>query len=188
GPYVFGLTPEEIEYGARFLKDLGIGKKEKVVGINTGAGERWQLKALSIEKTIELVKLIEKKLGMVSIIMGGIREAERNKVIVKETGMPNGGLHSLRNFAAVINQTQLLVSSDSLAMHFGIALGKKLVVFFGPTSPAEIELYGLGAKVFSDLDCLVCYKKQCDFKLNCLDQLSVDQLFRAVKRTLCDFG
>ncbi|MFC1511174.1 glycosyltransferase family 9 protein, partial [Candidatus Margulisiibacteriota bacterium] len=88
----------------------------------------------------------------------------------------------LRNFAGVMNQCQAVVSSDSLAMHFAIALKKKIVAFFGPTSPAEIELYGLGTKVYPKMDCLVCYKKQCDKKSNCVTNLSSDELFKAVKR------
>lgn len=184
GPYVFGLTPDEIEYGKKFVRSLGLGAKEKAIGMNTGAGKRWQLKALSAEKTIDLIKRIRKELGVASIILGGEEEKERNDIISKETGMPNGGLHSLRNFAAVVNQCAVVVSSDSLAMHFAIATGRRLVVFFGPTSPAEIELYGLGTKVYPDMDCLVCYKKKCDKRPNCMDEISVDQLFQAVKKEL----
>jgi len=184
GSYIFNLTPEEVEYGKKYVRGLGVSKGERIIGINTGAGKRWQLKALSIEKTIDLVKRIRKELGAVSLILGGEEEKERNGIIAKETGMPDAGIHSLRKFASIINQCQLVVSSDSLAMHFAIGLGKKLVVFFGPTSPAEIELYGLGAKVYPDLDCLVCYKKQCDKQPNCIDNLSVKELFAAVKKEL----
>jgi heptosyltransferase-2 len=182
GAYVFNLTQDEVERGDKFVRGLGIDKVEKVVGINTGAGRRWQLKSLSAEKTIDLVKRIKKELGLASLILGGEEERERNEIICRETGMPNGGLHTLRNFAAVVNQCQLLVSSDSLAMHFGIALGRRVVAFFGPTSPFEIELYGLGMKVFSDMDCLVCYKKACEKKPNCMDALPLEDLFQAIKK------
>lgn len=182
GPYLFNLTPGEIEYGQKFVKDLGISKSDKVIGINTGTGKRWPLKSLSIEKTIELVKRLKKDFGLVSIILGGEDEKERNAVICKETGMLNGGVHSLRNFAAVVNQCQALVSSDSLAMHFAIALGKKLVVFFGPTSATEIELYGLGKKLLAKVNCSVCYKKSCDSPNTCMDVLRVSELVSSVKQ------
>ena len=184
GPYVYKQTKDEIEYGRIFVRKLGIEKSEKVVGVNTGAGRRWQLKSLGIEKTIGLVKRMTKQLGVVPIILGGEEEKERNAIIAKETGMPNGGNHSLRNFAGVINQCRLIVSSDSLAMHFAIALQKRLVVFFGPTSSAEIELYGLGSKVCPEIDCLVCYNKKCEEKPNCMDRLSVDDLFEAVRNNI----
>lgn len=184
GSYIYTQTKDEIEYGRKFVRNLGVEKNEKVVGVNTGAGSRWQLKSLGIEKTIDLINRMTKQLGVVSIILGGEGEKERNATIAKETGMLNGGIHSLRNFAGVINQCQLLVSSDSLAMHFAISLKKRLVVFFGPTSPAEIELYGLGTKVYPEIDCLVCYNKKCVEKPNCMDLLSVDDLFEAVRKNI----
>lgn len=182
GGYIFNLTREEIEYGREYVRDLGVGSREKVIGINTGAGGRWRFKALGVDKTIELIDRLRKELGAVSLILGGEEEKERNELIAKVTGMPNGGRHTLRHFASVINQCRLVISSDSLALHFAIALKKKVVVFFGPTSPTEIELYGLGAKVFSKKDCIACYKKSCDRQPNCMDELSVDELFQAVKR------
>lgn len=183
-PYVFKLTADEIEAGRKAVRDLGLGKGEKIVGINTGAGRRWPQKSWGAEQTIDLVKRLKNDLGVVSLILGGSDERERNLAIAQETGMPDAGLHSLRGFAAVINQCPVLLSSDSLAMHFGIALGKRLVVFFGPTSAAEIELYGLGTKLSAPLDCLACYKKKCERQPNCMDELTVESVFRSVDREL----
>ncbi|MDD4178586.1 MAG: glycosyltransferase family 9 protein [Candidatus Margulisbacteria bacterium] len=181
-PYVFKLNPDEIEYGRKVVRDLGITKNDIVIGVNTGAGKRWPQKSWGMEQTIDLVKKLKKELGAVSLILGGGDERERNNIIAKETGMPEAGVHSLRGFAAIINQCRVLLSSDSLAMHFGIAVGRRLVVFFGPTSAAEIELYGLGEKLTSAMDCLVCYKKKCDLKPNCMDQLLVPEVFNSISR------
>ena len=183
-PYVFKLQPDEIEGGRKVIRDLGIEKGDKVIGINTGAGKRWPQKSWGIERTIDLINLIKNGLGAVSLILGGIDERSRNETIARETGMPEGGVHSLRGFASVVNQCGVLLSSDSLALHFGIALNKRLVVFFGPTSAAEIELYGLGEKLVPERDCAVCYKKDCELKPNCMDELSVKDVFAAVKRQL----
>lgn len=185
-PYVFKLTPDEIEYGRKIVRDLGIGKNETVVGINTGAGKRWPQKSWGVEQTVDLIKKIKDELGLASLILGGGDERERNQTIAAATGMPDAGVHSLRGFASVINQCRALVASDSLALHFGIALGKRLVIFFGPTSAAEIELYGLGEKLTPEMECVVCYKKGCDVRPNCMDSLSVDEVFAAVKRQLKD--
>lgn len=180
--YVFKLTADEIEDGKQLVKELGVGNSEKLVGINTGAGGRWKYKALGIDKTIDLVNGIKNELGMASIILGGAKEQERNQLIAKVTGMPNAGVHSLRHFAAIINRCQKIVTSDSLAMHFAIAMKKPLVVFFGPTAPAEIELYGLGRKIYPKMDCLVCYLKDCDRRPTCMDELLVSDLLTALKR------
>lgn len=180
--YVFQLTGDEVEYGSKVVRDLGITKGECVIGINTGAGKRWPLKSWGTAQTIELINRLKKELGVVALILGGEEERERNAIIAKETGMPEAGVHSLRHFAAIINQCGTIFSSDSLAMHFAIALRKQVVVFFGPTPAAEIELYGRGEKIFPRMDCLACYKKACAIQPGCMDLLSVQSVFDAVKR------
>ncbi|MFH1542338.1 MAG: hypothetical protein ABIE84_04530, partial [bacterium] len=45
GQYVFSLTVEEIKYGQEIVRSFGFGAKEKIIGINTGAGGRWKYKA-----------------------------------------------------------------------------------------------------------------------------------------------
>ena len=69
-------------------------------------------------------------------------------------------------------------------MHIALALGQRTVVLFGPTSAPEIELYGLGEKVYQEMGCLGCYKQRCDFNPNCMDLISVDMVADAVRRQL----
>lgn len=176
-PYVLSLTEEEIAYGKKIFEKLGLAGDKNVYGINTGAGKRWPQKSWGIGQTIELICRLNKEKRIKSIILGGQDERERNQAIAKATGMPNAGVHSLRGFASIINQCSTVLTSDSLAMHFAIALKKRLVVFFGPTSAAEIELYGLGKKLTSKIDCSVCYKKNCMIKPNCMDLLSVEEVY-----------
>lgn len=183
-PYVFSLTPEEIEYGQKVLRDLGLGTRDRIVGINTGAGKRWQMKSWGQEQTIELINKLKKELGAAALILGGEEERERNAAIAAATDMPDAGIHSLRQFAAIVNQCPAVLSSDSLAMHFAIALNKRVVAFFGPTSAAEIELYGLGEKLTPEKDCLVCYQKTCTRKHNCMATLEVGTVFAALERQL----
>jgi heptosyltransferase-2 len=64
------------------------------------------------------------------------------------------------------------------------------VVLFGPTSAAEIDMYGLGEKVIPDMNCLACYKPTCDFVPNCMDLITTDMVEAAVERqlSLAEFG
>ena len=77
-----------------------------------------------------------------------------------------------------------LATAISIAMHVALAVGSRVVVLFGPTSSAEIELFGCGGKVVPDMDCLVCYKQECDFVPNCMDLIAVDAVEAAVVRQL----
>lgn len=185
-PYVFNLTDDEIECGKKALKDLGIAKNERVAGINTGAGKRWPLKSWGLAQTVELINRLTRELGVVSLILGGEDEKERNGIIARETGMPDAGVHSLKNFASIVDRCPVVLSSDSLAMHFALALKKRVVAFFGPTSAAEIELYGLGEKLVPPVPCVACYRKACEVKPNCMDSLSIDDVFVSMKRQLAE--
>jgi heptosyltransferase-2 len=73
-------------------------------------------------------------------------------------------------------------------MHLALALKRRTVVIFGPTSAPEIELYGLGEKVIPDMTCLSCYKNACDFVPNCMDLVSTDMVASAVTRQLAACG
>ena len=77
-------------------------------------------------------------------------------------------------------QPREYVSADTLAMHIALALGRRTVILFGPTSAPEIELFGLGKKIFPDMDCLACYKTTCDFVPNCMQLITADMVKDAV--------
>src|SRR5262249_38899080 len=92
--------------------------------------------------------------------------------------------HDVRRFAALTELCHVVVTGDTLAMHVALAMRARVVVLFGPTSAAEIEMYGLGEKVYPDMQCLGCYKSSCDFVPNCMDLISVEMVATAVERQL----
>ncbi|HDZ00129.1 MAG TPA: glycosyltransferase family 9 protein [Nitrospirae bacterium] len=187
--YVFELTETEKEMGQNHLEELGLDLNKNIIGIHTGGGGRWQLKQWQEEKFIELISELIGEIGNDAqiLLVGGPLERELNKRIMSnvnafifDTGCDNG----IRHFASLINCCSVVLSSDSLAMHIALALSRRTVVLFGPTSSAEIKMFGLGEKVVPDLDCLVCYKRSCDFNPNCMDLISVDMVKQAIFRQL----
>src|SRR3989338_3916876 len=64
--------------------------------------------------------------------------------------------------------------ADSLGLHLGLALKKKVVALFGPTPHREIHLYGLGSFLTpkTGLKCLPCLKPRCDKKRQCVERIS----------------
>jgi len=170
-------------FAEEFAKDK-IKQGEIVIGINTGAGERWQDKKLSIEKTVELINNLAKNIKATFILFGGPEEVERNKKIMKEVLVPlidAGCNNSLREFTALINLCTLLFTSDSLSMHIGIALRKKVIAFFYPTSSAEIELYGEGKKIIGKGDSYCSYQQVCDHPPQWDNQEFIDTIIGCLK-------
>lgn len=158
------LTEKEIEFGRKFAAKSSL-KNKIVIGINTGAGLRWEDKKLSIEDTADLIDRIKKNLNADILLFGGPEERERNNKIIKLCNaniIDAGCNNTLMEFASLINLCNVIISSDSLAMHIGIALKKYVVAFFCPTSSNEIELYNRGVKIIPEKGCLCCYKPKCD--------------------------
>jgi len=181
---LLNLTEEELNFGRNFAKKHNIKQDGIVIGLNTGAGKRWKLKKWGIEKTAKLAEKIFKELNANIILFGGSEETERNKKIlslIKTPTIDAGCNNSLMQFASLIDLCDILVTSDSLAMHIGIALKKKVVVLFGPTSSTEIKIYKRGKKIMPRLECTCCYKKTCNKKPNCMDLIDMDDVFEAVK-------
>lgn len=178
---ILNLTEKEKVFSAQFKKDRAIADEEFIIGINTAAGSRWKNKGLDIEKTIQLIEKIKKEFNAKILIFGKDKETERNRIITETTGIINTGSdNSLMEFASLIDLCNIIISSDSLAMHIATALGKKVIAFFGPTPPSEIELYENGIKIVSDMDCICCYKNNCDSKPNCMDLIEIDKFIKAI--------
>ncbi len=177
---ILNLQKEDLKFAKGFAEKNNIERKELVIGINTGAGGRWQDKKLSIEKTAELIDKLNSELKCKILLFGGPKETERNEKIkqsVKAKIIDARCSNTLMEFASLVNLCKILVVSDSLALHIGVALKKKVVVFFGPTSFHEIFLYNKGKKIIPKTGCLCCYKEKCDIP----PDYNVDEIVEAVK-------
>ena len=152
------------------LAALGPGLR---IGLNTGSGGRWASKALPEERVVELAVALrdevhaERGAAPVFVLLGGPEERERNArlaaaldpaVTLVDTGCDNG----LLEFAALVDRLDVLITSDSLALHMANARTVPVLAFFAPTSAAEIDLYGRGAKVQSTAADYCSYAKDAD--------------------------
>jgi heptosyltransferase-2 len=90
----------------------------------------------------------------------------------------------LRDFIADVNRCSLVVTGDTLTMHIALALKKRVVAVFGPTSAPEIYDYGRLTKVVSPIDCICCYLKTCDKSPNCMDRIATDDFYATVRSAL----
>ncbi|MHC4894084.1 MAG: glycosyltransferase family 9 protein [Planctomycetota bacterium] len=162
---------------ADFVARLEAVGKRRWIGLNTGSGGRWESKKLSVERTLELARKLDaecpSELGFVTL--GGPDERDRNARIVEglsglayvDAGVDN----SLLAFAGIVDTLDLLVTSDSLALHVAVARRVPVLSFFAPTSAAEIELYGRGAKVLSTAPDYCSYQKDADTSTLTVDRL-----------------
>jgi heptosyltransferase-2 len=183
--YVFRLGDDEIATARAHLTSIGIDLEKPLIGFNTGAGGRWPLKQWREDGYVELINRLGRRGDVQCVLLGGPGERERNDRLTAATSVSLfdvGCDNPVRHFAALLNHCLVVITGDTLAMHLSLALSRRTVVLFGPTSAPEIELYGLGEKVVPAMECLSCYKTSCDFVPNCMDLISTDVVESAVLR------
>ncbi|MFQ6104435.1 MAG: glycosyltransferase family 9 protein [Candidatus Glassbacteria bacterium] len=184
------LADDEIADAKKYLASCGWHSDDdrRVVGVNTGAGQRWRRKALPVE-TIEavLANLLEGSLPVDIFLLGGPEERGRNSYLAEKFRggvIDTGTNNSLRRFAGIVSATHVLLTADTLAMHIGMALQKYVVAHFGPTSPWEIEMWGSGEKIVPDIDCTCCYLPDCDRNPACNEAITPEEIVSAIQRGL----
>lgn len=157
------------------------------IGLNTGCGAVFRTKQWTLEGWVGLVRFLQQNTRAQILLLGGKAERELNQQIAQHTQgvFDSGSDNSLEEFFGVVEACDLVVSSDSLAMHIAIARKKYVVALFGSTSHQEVDLYGRGEKIVTDFACSPCYKKACeDHKPTCMEALDGATVGQAVLRGL----
>ncbi len=146
------------EESARSLADLPAPRR---IGLNLSAGKRWPSKSLRLDEAIRLVEQL-RSVDANCLLLGGVADEEYLEVVAKKTGLPFICRLSLESFAGLVRQLDLLITSDSLALHLAIAQRVPSVSYYAPTSAAEINTFGMGAKIASTSPDYCSYRPDAD--------------------------
>jgi heptosyltransferase-2 len=141
------------------------------LGINPYSGGRWPSKELRPAQLRRLIGMVldgSSALGADAtvVLIGAGEDYARNQALVAEQSthrvMAVCTDQSVQHLAAAVGALDYLVSSDSLALHLGIAQAVPFTAFFSPTSAVEIDEWGLGTKVISTAPDYCSYRKDAD--------------------------
>ena len=102
------------------------------------------------------------------------------------------GQTDLLQFVALLSKCNLVIANDGGPLHLSVAAGVKTVSLFGPVDekvygqyPNNPDMHGIIKK---NLPCRPCYGKfrmlPCRHNKRCLNDISVDEAFDAVKYLL----
>lgn len=175
---IVNLTDAEKKFRDNFYQINSLNRFRIIVGINTGGSRRWKYKKWRIDGFKELIKKLETFPDVGIMIFGGETETELMSELKSSSNkiIDTGNKNSLREFFALIDIADIIITGDTLALHIATALKKKVICLFGPTSSSEIEDYGRVIKIIPEMDCLVCYKQDCDFVPNCMEMITTDMI------------
>ena len=185
------LPRESARFAHEFSARTELRGRGPVLGLNTGAGGRWESKKLSEERTLELAAELARAHGgrATFLLCGGPEETERNARIgqglsARKLRWVDAGTHNtLLQFAALLALCDLVITSDSLALHLAITQKVPILAFFAPTPAHEIELHGRGECVASTAPDYASYRAGAD-----TSTLTVERLLAAALRVLARHG
>jgi len=188
--YVLELSEEASRFARQFAERYALGGL-RVIGLNTGCGTVFATKRWTVEGFVELIEDLATLPNTRLLLLGGPLELEFNRAILERAGnriLDSRCDNSLEQFLGIIECCDLVVSSDSLAMHLAIGRKKQGVVLFGPTCHQEVDLFGRGEKIVTDFDCAPCYRTGCEKHPSCMEALRGATVAAAVRRCLQNLG
>jgi len=181
------LWPSEKDrrYIEDFLAGQWIGNKQRLIGINISASERWQTKNLPLATLVKLCEELSRRefLVVVSGTQKDLALAARLAAALKDTKIINAcAKTSINQLACLIKKCSVYISADSAPLHISAACKTPFVALFAPTNPAR---HLPPAKDFvllrKELPCSPCYKPHCQ-TLKCMRGISVEELLEAVDK------
>lgn len=187
-PKIF-LSSEDKAWAKDRLAKADVKKGEVLIGIHPGSGgtaRDWRP-----ERFGELGERVQRELEAKVIVTGLAAERDlANIVASKMSKVPILiiGETNLKQLTAILERESLFVSNSTGPMHLAAAVGTKVVAMFPPIracSPRRWGPWGKGHRVIVPKvpECKKCIGTKCRY-CDCMDLISVDDVFRAVKEVL----
>ncbi len=185
--FLIPIGEENINRAGELLQRNEIDKKDSFVAVSPAA--LWDTKLWADERFAALSDRISEELKVSVVFTGSERgKLENIQSLMKTPSVNLGGKTTLRDLAYLYQRSALLITTDSGPMHIAAAVGTPVIALFGPTDPLRTGPYGKGHLVIRrGLPCSPCFLKKCD-SMKCMSDISVDEVFHAVKEKLSGRG
>lgn len=169
------------EYARKFAdRNKLVGNR--IIGAVVGTGNRWITKRWPEKNFIKLFSMLK---DFKILLFGGDEERKLLQDIVSKNSknvVNTGHSNSIDQFFGLLDLCDIIVCCDTFALHAAVGLKKKVVALFGPTSAAEVEIYGRGEKIISNMPCVCCYKRICDKSPACMEIIKPESVANAIRR------
>jgi heptosyltransferase-2 len=183
-------TPANEQAADGVWQRMALPPGDRVMLLNTG-GAYGEAKHWPAEYCVSLALRAADEFDLTTLVLCGPQEREAAAAIENAARHPQ-----VRSLAkedvtfgttkAIIRRSRLLVTTDSGPRHIASALGTPAVVLFGPIDARWSRNYQRESIELSvPLDCAPCGQRSCPLGHHrCMRDLTVDQVLRAVARTL----
>lgn len=180
------LDEKEIAQARELLRQHGLARESRIVGINPGA-RYGSAKCWLPERFREVTLRLLQEKDIFIVYFGDQSTASLVKEICQ--GLPPNvinlaGLTSLRELSSLICLCDVLLTNDSGPMHIADALERPVVALFGSTSEVVTGPYRSGTVIHKHVDCSPCYQRKCPIDFRCMKKIESDEVVREIQRIL----
>ena len=149
--------------------------------INPGAG--WPNKRWAADRFGAIAKRLRAKHGLAVVVTWGPGEEPLARAVVESSSgaAQEAPPTTLPELLALIRGAQLMIAGDTGPLHLAAAASTPIVSMFGPTDPKRNGPWASDDVSVSEFHHCICHhKRECSRATRCLDDISVDDVTRAV--------
>lgn len=182
------IPGEDDAYVSELLNKENI--KDPFVVINPGA--KSHIKRWHCDGFASVADRLVSECGVEVVLIG----TENDKDAVAGTMLKMRGRHhnfvnktNIRQLAALIGKSKLLITNDSAPLHIGCAVGAKVLAIFGPTDPKRYGPTGeFDFVIAKKLHCSPCEEAECAYDHECMKLISAEEVFESAKGMVEGYG
>ena len=199
--FPLAISPEDYAAARQILASAGIEKDQPFAALNPSDGGGGN-KGWDPVKYARLATLIRKDMGLPVVLIGGPEDRDVARIILSEAEYAPAdlvGKTNLKQVAALLQCASVHVAGDTGTAHIAAALGTPVVCIFGRTDPVRLAPYGQShnaihhrercspiCRRYHDTAPLNRPQKCLDPPPRCLDAVSVEEVFEAVRRVVSE--
>jgi heptosyltransferase-2 len=174
------VTDARLREAGTLLRESGARPGRPLVAICPGStnsrAKRWPA-----ERFAAVADMLAERTGADVVLVGAAEELEISEEVARHMRarpVVLTGQTDLALTAAVLQASDLLVTNDTGPAHVAAAVGRPVVVIFGPTNPATTRPFSNAAEVVRrPPDCAPCMLRDCPIDHRCMTAIEPEEVF-----------
>lgn len=163
------------------------------------AGARWETKRWPVDKFAVVAGKAYRHFGYIPVLVGSPDESDIAKQFMKlynqfspdQPAINLTGKTSLKQLAAILQESDVLLTNDSGPMHLAASLGTPVVGIFSCTSPEKSgPADPMHRFATTQLSCAASYRKKCPYSgkkhMACHEEIEIERVWSLLKQSIED--
>lgn len=178
-PMMVPTLPEDNRTADKLVSECGIsGGFAALCPFTTRPQKHW-----FEERWSQLANGLKENFGLHSVILGGPADIDASRRIVELSGnsvCDVAGRTTIKEAAAIIRRSRLVVGVDTGLTHMGYALGIPTIALFGATRPYLDTDWMPGKVLYHPHECSPCRRSPtCDGEYHCMKVITTQEVLSA---------